>query len=359
MTGVSDVTGGTAGAGSDAGAAAGGARIAGRATIGDVAREAGVSQMSVSRAVRGIEGVSETTRAHVLAVASRLGYQPNFNARSLAISRSRLVGVNVPTLVDEVFGDILEALRSTLDGHGLDLIMVTSDYDRAAEERWVERMLKWSPAGLILTGGDHAPDLAARLRPAEIPVVELWDAVPDPIDVCVGVEHGKIGAMAAEHLLACGCRSACLIGLDGRRDPRAEKRFAGFIDVFGQSGEVSVHRVADGASFEAGASAVTRLRAGGCDGCDAYFFLNDHLAFGGLCALERLGVDVPGEVCVMGFNDLGINRVLNRRITTITTPRWKIGEIAGQRLLARIHGAVTPRVTALEPELIPGQTTRA
>lgn len=329
-----------------------------RATIGDVAREAGVSQMSVSRAVRGIEGVSETTRAHVLSVAARLGYQPNYNARSLAISRSRLIGVSVPTLIDEVFGDILDALHQALEQSGFDVIMVTSRYDREAEANWVERMLKWLPAGLVLTGDDHSSGLAERLRLVDLPVVELWDAVADPIDISVGIDHRRVGAQAAEHLLRTGCRNVCLVGLDGRRDPRAEKRFGGFIEAFAPHGTVDVHRIDGTASFEAGHQAIMRLHGADRAARDGYFFLNDHLAFGGLCALEALGIDVPGAVAVMGFNDLGINRVLNRRITTLSTPRRRIGEIAAQRLLARINGAVTPATTELEARLLQGQTTR-
>lgn len=329
-----------------------------RASINDVAKKAGVSIMSVSRAIRGVEGVSTSTRAHVLAIAEELGYQPNFNARSLAVSKARLIGVSLPTLFDEVFADILEGMRGVLERSGFDLIVETSNYDLDTEMAWVERIAKWSPAGLVLTGTNHLPDLRKRISQQAIPVVEIWDDTADPIDISVGIDHYQSGRLAARHMLDCGYDRPCLVGITQNMDPRAEKRFEGFMDEFSGHGAVSIRRTASKPSFEAGHETVHAIWKDDGPRCDSLFFLNDHLAFGGLCALSALKVSVPGDVGIVGFNNLGINKVLERRLTTIETPRRLLGQTAGQRLLSRIHGAVTETVTRLPAKLVPGDTTR-
>ncbi|MEL6965857.1 MAG: LacI family DNA-binding transcriptional regulator [Pseudomonadota bacterium] len=328
-----------------------------RPGIKDVADRLDVSIMTVSRALRGVEGVSQNTRKRVLQVAEELGYKPNYNARSLAGARSRLIGVSIPTLFDEVFAEILTVARTALERSGFDLIIETSSYDLESESVWVDRVLKWAPAGLIVTGVDHSPAAVERLRDADIPIVEIWDYTNTPIDVCVGLDHEEAGRLAAQHLLDAGYRNACLVGILEDRDPRAEKRFASFARHFGAAGGVAVHRVDMQPSFEAGQAAVLKMEPAVRDGFDCFFFLNDHLAFGGLCALQALGVSVPDDVGVMGFNDLCINAVLPRPITTIATERDAMGNLAANRMLSRINGARTPAATQVPVKIKLGATT--
>lgn len=327
-------------------------------SIHDVADHVGVSIMSVSRAIRGVEGVSESMRERILQAAEELGYRPNYNARSLAAAKSRLIGVSIPTLFDEVFADVLTNTRYALERSGFDLIVETSSYDKEKETAWVERILKWSPAGLILTGIDHTPQTIKRVLEAAIPIVEIWDYTESPMDVCVGIDHYEVGQIAADHLLEAGYKSACLVGIAENRDPRAEKRFNGFWNTFSKAGRVGNHRVDAEPSFEAGHNAVTSLFENGPSEFDCLFFLNDHLAFGGVCACEALNIAIPERVGIVGFNNLGINNVLNRKITTIATDRVALGEMAAQRLLARINGAKTPPTTRVPVRLRVGDTTR-
>ena len=326
-------------------------------TIQDVADAAGVSIMTVSRAVRGVEGVSIKTRERILSLAKDLGYQPNYNARSLAVSRSKLIGVSIPTLYDDVFAGVLDGVRSILEPTGFDMIIEISSYDLDSERSWVERMTKWSPAGLIITGVDHTAELKRHIADQAIPTVEIWDTTPAPIDICVGVDHYQAGALAAHHLIDCGKSKACMIGISENRDPRAEKRFSGFSDYFGLQGDVDMFRVDIKPSFEAGYEAISNLLEQSSSRFDCYFFLNDHLAFGGLCALEEAGIDVPREAAIVGFNDMGINAVLRKKITTIATPRWDIGRTAAQKLLARIYGVVVEPVAKIPFQLVEGATT--
>ncbi len=329
-------------------------------SIEDVAQLAGVSIMSVSRALRGVEGVSSATRAKILQAAKQIGYRPNRTARSLAASHSTLIGISLPTLFNEVFADILDGMRSTFDLAGFDLVIDNSDYNGRREELWVERMIDWKPAGVVLSGVDHAPGVREQLRVAGIPALEIWDQCPDPIDICVGIDHDAAGRIIGEHLIACGYRTTAFVGVEEGRDPRAEKRLAGLRRAFQQAGlgDVIVRRSERHASFEAGMNGTRALLDMRGERPDCICYLNDHMAFGGLSTCERLGLMAPEQIGIVGFNGLGINAVLPRPLTTVTTPRLLMGTLGARMLLARINGAKVDEQVIVPVTLSPGATTR-
>ena len=327
--------------------------------IQDVADITGVSIMTVSRAMRGVEGVSATKRAEILRAAKRLGYRPNRNAVSLAASHSTLIGISLPTLFNEVFADILDGMRRTFDMAGFDLVIDNSDYDGQREEAWVERMIDWRPAGVILSGVDHSQRVREQLRGSHIPTLEIWDQHDDPIDICVGVNHEAAGAMIGAHLMALGyCRPA-FVGVEAGRDPRAEKRLGGLQRAFaGIGAQVMVQRSEKHASFEAGMNETIALLGSADHRPDCICYLNDHMAFGGLSTCEKFGIAVPDAMGIVGFNGLGINSVLPKPLTTVLTPRLLMGSMGARLLLARIHGAKVERRVVVPTELFPGKTTR-
>ncbi|MEM9144874.1 MAG: LacI family DNA-binding transcriptional regulator [Pseudomonadota bacterium] len=334
-------------------------REPGTVRIEDVARAAGVSIMSVSRALRGVEGVSEATRARITRLAAEMGYAPSRLAGSLARATSNLVCISVPTLFDAVFAEIISGMRVTLTHAGLETIIETSDYSRAREAAWIERMIKWSPAALVLSGVDHAPKARARLESAGIPVLEIWDVTPRPIDLCVGIDHRAAGAAMGRHLAGLGYRRPAYIGIRPGRDPRAEKRAAGLAEAFAEHGVALAQQRVDGPpSFETGHIGARRALARS-PRPDVLYFLNDHLAFGGLMACEAAGLSVPGDIGVAGFNGLNINDVLPRRLTTSETPREQMGKTAARLLVAAIRGVRPEPCLAMPVALAPGATTRA
>lgn len=328
------------------------------ARIEDVARVAGVSIMSVSRAMRGVEGVSEKTRTRIMKVAAELGYVPNRLAGSLAQATSNLVAISVPTLFDAVFAEIIAGMRETLSHAGLETIIETSDYDPALEAAWVERMITWSPAALVLSGIDHAEGVRDRLRAANLPVIELWDVSDDPIDLNIGIDHHGVGLAMGQHLVALGYKNPVWVGIKAGRDPRAEKRRAGLADAFRKTGlKLAEVRIDAPPSFEAGQEgAVQALQRDPKP--DVLCFLNDHLAFGGLMACEAAGLIAPDTVGITGFNGLNINNVLPKALTTSVTPRSLMGKAAARMLVAAIRGVRTePRVVMPVP-IQAGATTR-
>ncbi|MEM1049106.1 MAG: LacI family DNA-binding transcriptional regulator [Pseudomonadota bacterium] len=337
-------------------------RKSGRAgKIEDVAAATGVSIMTVSRAMRGVEGVSESKRAEILKAAKRLSYVPNSNARSLAVAHSDLIGISLPTFLDDVFADILEGMRSALDNAGFETVIDTTGYCERREEAWVDRMLAWHPAGVILGGVHHSPAVSASLKSARIPTLQTWDYTPDPIDICVGIDHFAAGGLAGSQLLERGYRRPGIVGVTRGRDLRAEARFAGFRDAFASAGvtDIPESRIDKHASFEAGMLGAQALLEQSRPVPDVLFFLSDHMAFGGLSACEAQDLRTPEDIGIMGFNGLGINTVLRRPLATIVSPRKQMGHLGARNLLARIHGVRTERHVALPVEFQPGGTLRS
>ncbi len=332
-----------------------------RVRIEDVARAAGVSIMTVSRALRGVEGVSEARRSEIIRLAQKMNYVPNSNARSLAVENSTLIGISLPTFFNEVFAEILDGMRGTLISAGFETVIDITEYDELREEAWVERMISWRPAGVVLTGVHHTQRVRNRLKDAQIPTLEIWDYSADPIDVCVGIDHHAAGCVLATEALQLGYRKPAFVGTLSGLDLRADARLAGIREVFSAAGLGPVHAARDATvrAFEAGFLGVKELCTDSDTRPDVIFFLNDFMTFGGLTACEELGLDVPGEIGLVGFNALSITDVLPRRMTTARTPRKLMGSTAARNLMARINGVKTVSPVALPIEFIAGDTTCA
>ncbi|MEM1377228.1 MAG: LacI family DNA-binding transcriptional regulator [Pseudomonadota bacterium] len=328
--------------------------------IDDVAREANVSIMTVSRALRGVEGVSEEKRAQIFEIAERMRYQPNFNARSLVNVQSSLIGISFPTLFNDVFAEMLDGMRPTLESAGFTTIVTTNEYDIDREAEWIKTVRYWRPAALVLTGSDHHPDVRRILQRDQIPTLELWEHDPDPIDISVGIDHEKAGAEIAQAMIELGYRKPAFVGWDRGHDLRSEKRLAGIRAAYKSAGlgDVKAARTGSTDGYRAGYNGLKQLVRDKKNRPDLVFFLSDHFAFAGMMACEELGLRVPDEIGIVGFNSLPMNNILPRRITTVETPRIDMGAIGARQLIARINGITGDLSKEFNGRIKFGETTR-
>ncbi|MFN4157892.1 MAG: LacI family DNA-binding transcriptional regulator [Gemmobacter sp.] len=328
--------------------------------ITDVAEAAGVSAMTASRALRGIEGVGAEKRAEIERLASEMNYVPNGNARSLVVSNSSLIGISVPNLLNDVFPEILSGMRGVLTAAGFETVIDTTEYDEAREEAWVRRLMGWNPAAVVLTGVHHSARVRQWLRATRVPTLEFWDWTDDPIDICVGLDHLEAGRSIGAHVCALGYLRPAFVGVAAGHDLRADARLFGIRAAFAtQAGiEVTAMQATRSLSFQAGFDGTKALLATADPRPDVVFYLSDHLAFGGLMALQAAGLSVPGDIGVVGFNALNINGVLPCPLTTLRTPRHRMGVIGARNILARIHGVSPERAVCLPGRIVPGATTR-
>ncbi len=197
-------------------------------TLRDVSAASGVSEMTVSRVLRGLGDVSDATRARVQEAATRLGYVPNRIAGALASSRVNLVAVVVPSLGNMVFPEVLSGISEGLADTGLQPVIGFTDYLPDREEKVLFEMLSWRPSGVIVAGLEHSAASRAMLDRAGVPVVEIMDVDGEAVDAVVGISHRRAGREMAEAILRAGYRRIGVLGSKMPLDFRARKRMEGF-----------------------------------------------------------------------------------------------------------------------------------
>lgn len=304
-------------------------------TLDDVARTAGLSSMTVSRALNTPHLVRPKTVEKVLQAVRVTGYIPNALAGGLASRRSRLIAVVVPQINNNMFVDTIQTLSDELALRGYHMLLCVAGYTQQTESELVSTLLSRRPDGVVLTGIHHSPELKKIILNAAIPVVEIWDLTPTPLDMLVGFSHEKIGIATGEYLYRKGYRRP---GLLWAGDQRAAQRKRGLCEVLsrysiGEPGQVDVPLPA---SLALGRSGLTALLAQ--NDYDVIVCSSDTLAQGAIMEAESRGMSVPGDLAVIGFGDLDFAASNRPAITTVSVDRRAIGCRAATLLADRIEG---------------------
>ncbi|MGP3591954.1 LacI family DNA-binding transcriptional regulator [Vagococcus sp. WN89Y] len=303
-------------------------------TLDDVARAAGLSSMTVSRALNTPQVVRPATLEKVLAAVKTTGYIPNALAGGLASRRSKLIAVVVPQINNSMFVDTIQAISDTLAARGYHMLLCVAGYTTQTEAELVAALLSRRPDGIVLTGIHHATELKKVLLNANVPVVEIWDLTPTPLDMLVGFSHEKVGQATAEYLLRKGYRKP---GLLWAVDQRAMQRKHGLCETLANRGiapPVCVE-VALPARFISGRTGAAQLLDAGT--FDAIVCSSDTLAQGAITEVQSRGLRVPQDVAVIGFGDLEFAAVNQPAITTVSVDRLVIGQRAATMLADRIE----------------------
>lgn len=329
-----------------------GSRSTGRPTLNEVARLAGVSPITASRALRGVSTVTPESVEKVRAAAQSLGYVANPAARALASSQSQTVVVLVPSLSNQLFIETLEAIQNVLRPRGLDVVIGNYHYSPEEEEHLLRNHLVNRPRGLLLTGFDHTPALRQLLAASGIPCVHMMELDTVSGSYCVGFSQVDAGAEAARHLLGRGRKRLAYIA--AQLDPRVIQRGEGFRQVLEAQGLYDpALRVTtpQPSSIGLGGELFMQLMTQHPD-VDGVFFCNDDLAQGATLEALRRGIEIPKRVSLVGFNDLPGSAHMIPRLTSISTPREEVGQRAAQLLLGLIDGVAQKPQIDLGFELV-------
>ena len=313
-------------------------RATGRVTLADVASRAGVSPITVSRALRGEPSVDPVLAKRVKTAAAELHYMPDPAARALASRHSSHVAVLIPMLSNALFVDLLEAIQRTLRPVGYQTLIGITHYDPDEEEQLLREQLLHRPAGLLVTGTDQNERTRELMAASGVPCVHVMALSSDPQFHCVGFSQTDAGAAMTEHLLSRGRQRIAFVA--AQLDTRTLQRADGYRWALQQAGchDPSLEWLDPRPSSMAlGGELFERVRRERPD-CDAIFFCNDDLAQGGLLAALRLGVSVPQQVAVAGFNDLSGSDQMLPPLSTVATPRGAIGEASAKMLLSLMRG---------------------
>ncbi|MDH4873487.1 LacI family DNA-binding transcriptional regulator [Pseudomonas sp. BN515] len=311
------------------------------ATLHDVAQLAGVSGMTVSRALSKPDMVSERTRQKVEQAVRELGYVPNLAASQLVTRRSGIIGALITTITNPILAATIEILQQGLARAGYHLLIGETRFSQEEEGKLLRAFLGRQLDGLILAYGYHAPETLELLQSTDIPLIELWDLpegdVPrTPVGQVVGFSNWAAGAAAGRHLVECGYRKPAFFGFD---DERENLRFAGFRQavVDGLGIEPLRLNTSPVPHIDDGVDVIQRFARGEVD-CDGAFFTNDMPAIGAIFTCQRLGIRVPDELGICGFGDLPIARVATPSLTSVRIPAERVANATVELLCQRIRG---------------------
>lgn len=317
------------------------------ATIRDVAERADVSVASVSRVLNGAGPVTEATRKRVLEAVEALQYVPHSGARSLSTSKTNTIGVILPDLFGEYFSELIRGMDVAARSLGYHLI-VSSSHDDADEASAAIRSMRGRVDGLIVLSPHlDAANLAASLA-GSTPILLMNGGADVERPSIVIDNHG--GAVAAvEHLVALGrTRIVHIAGPSGNLD--AEARMAGYMEAIAAAGLQPII-VAGAFTQTSGYSAGVEL-AELPSRPDGVFAANDNMAVGALLALQDVGVRVPDDVAVVGFDDIPLAALVRPGLTTLKIEIAEMGRNALVRLIKMIDSAGDATCEIVRPELV-------
>ena len=322
------------------------------ANIRDVARRAGVGVATVSRVLNGSHSVSEATHRRVRAAIDELGYRRNLSARNLSLGRAHAVGVVAPFFTTMSVVERVRGVSSRLADRGYDLVLFDVENTRQRADAFEAFVRRDRVDGALVISLPLRDDELAALRRDALPVVLVDGMHPDVPHIAVDDELG--GRLAAEHLLAKGHRHVAFVG-DTPHNPfgfhSSEDRRAGFRSVLADA-RVDEALEADGR--EGARAAARELLARADDRPSAVFAASDMQAVGVLEAAADLGLRVPDDVGVIGFDDIEFAAVLG--LTTVRQPLFATGAIGADLLLAQL-GEDVPPPPAIEPLTVVARRT--
>jgi LacI family gluconate utilization system Gnt-I transcriptional repressor len=283
--------------------------------------------------------VSPALRQRVEEAVAALGYLPNQLASALASTRTGLVGVVVPSLTNGVFVDYLTAIHDVMVPAGFQVMVFNVRYSAEEEEGAIATLLGHHVEAMILAGVDQTERSRLLLRQSGMPVVQTMDLTDDPVDINIGLSHQEAGYDAARFLYDLGRRR---IGhLTARLDPRARRRHQGYVKAMEEAGIASPALVA-------ATPRPSTVKIGGElflevlerePKLDAVFCCNDDLALGAMFECQRRGIRVPEDIAILGFNDLEYCASTFPSLSSVTTPRGEMANLAAASVLEIIRGS--------------------
>ena len=322
-------------------------------TLEDVARLAGVSTATVSRCINTPDRVVPATRDRVHQAVNELGYTPNFGGRALASKRTNTIGAVIPTMDNSIFARGLQAFQEGLAEAGATLLVASSGYDPRQELDQIRTLIGRGADGLLLIGHARPDETYAFLKRRDIPVVIAWNYRADGVAGCVGFDNLDAAQRMAERVLAAGHRRIAMIaGLTDYND-RATDRVAGVRRALETAGlppddmpllEVPYSLEKGGEAFADFMSRSPRPTAVICG--------NDVIAAGAMVQARRMGLDVPADVSITGFDDIELAEVLEPALTTVHVPHKRMGRAAARLLLEMRDEASRPHAVKLETSIM-------
>ncbi|MDX8352927.1 LacI family DNA-binding transcriptional regulator [Cognatiyoonia sp. IB215182] len=321
-------------------------------TLNDVAMQAGVSTATVSRCLNEPEKVTAKTREKVMATVTALGYSPNFGARAMATQRTNTIGAVIPTMENAIFARGLQAFQEELWRLGFNLMVASSSYQRELEVAQVRSLVARGADALLLIGHIRDPQIYALLDAQQIPSLVTWTYDPSAARPSVGFDNCAAMRDMARKVLELGHQRLAMMTAPLARNDRAQARLLGLKDAMVEFGLNSdaLPIVEYPYGIENGAIGFAALMQGSTKPT-AIFCGNDVLAVGALRGARDMGLNVPGDVSIIGFDDIELSQVTYPLLTTVHVPHRDMGQRAARALVRHLNDDAPLESQELHTEL--------
>ena len=329
----------------------------------DIARDLGVSVITVSKALRDHSDISQETKARVLKRCKEMNYRPNLAARALVTGRTNLLGFVVPDLLHSFFSEIVRGLSSAFEGTGYTLVTTSSDQDAKLERQAVEQLIARRVDVLLVASAQWTVEMFRRVEEAGIPYILIDRSFTGLAAHFVGVNDEEVGALATRHLAEVGSKRIAHIG--GSELSPVVERMEGYKRTLLKLGLASdpeliynvdrVEELGDATGYEA-----TKKLLKQSPQPDGIFCYNDAIAYGAIAAVLDSGLRVPEDVAIVGCGNILYNKFLKIPLSSIDQQTISIGQKAGKLALQLIEAGepIAPQRILLQPKLVARQSTQ-
>lgn len=326
-------------------------RSTGKVTLADVAQLAGVGTMTVSRALRTPDQVSDKLREKIEAAVQQLGYLPNLAASALASASSWTVGMVVPSLSEAGCSEMFAGLQQVLLPAGYQIMLAESRHRPEQEEKLIETLLASNIAAAVLLSAEHSDTVRQWLNNSGIPVIEIGARRADPLDMNIGIDNAAAMFELTRMLIQRGYQNIGLL-CASQEQWVFQQYLQGWYKAMLRH-HMSPNRVINAAeppTFSTGAAQLPEFLLAWPE-LDALVCVSDELACGALYESQRRRIKVPDDLAIVGFGDSDVSRVCQPPLTTVAVPHRQIGVEAGRALLARLNGQARRAEAEIAPAL--------
>ncbi|KIC23611.1 MULTISPECIES: LacI family DNA-binding transcriptional regulator [unclassified Leisingera] len=322
-------------------------------TLNDVAKAAGVSTATVSRCLNSPDRVIEATRQRVMQAVESLGYTPNFAARVMAAKRSFTIGAIIPTMDNAIFARGLQAFQDQLHENGYTLLVSSSAYDPEAEREQIRTLVARGADGLLLIGHARDAEIYEYLERHQIPSLVAWSYDPEAQRPSVGFRNTDAMCELARSVISAGHRRIAMISGMTQGNDRAQGRLQGVRQAMEEGGlDTSDLKVIETAyEIDKGAEAFAQLMDL-TPRPTVVICGNDVLAAGAVHEARKLGIKVPEQVSVTGFDDIELAEIVSPALTTVHVPHREMGRKAACELTAMVEGKSEGRTICISTRLV-------
>lgn len=306
-------------------------------TLADVARRAAVSTATVSRCLNSPDQVGKKTRERVMQAVADLGYAPNFGARALAAKHTNTFGAIIPTMENSVFARGIQAFQEELGRHGKTLLIASSAYQETLEEEQVRALVARGADALLLIGFHRDPKLYEFLKSRSVPCLIAWSYDEQLKQTAIGFDNAGAMAALAKLVFQQGHRHVACITAPIASNDRARDRVLGVQRAMKAAGlnPNDLHLTQTPYGIENGETALRKTLAEAPE-TTAVMCVNDVLAIGALRAAKELGLRVPQDISITGFDDIEIAMLAEPALTTVHVPHHEMGRRAAGMLIQMV-----------------------